>query len=301
MRLFSTIDRLRRRHRHQEHSRGQSLVELALILPVLLVLIAATLDLGRVFYSQITIANAAREGAMQAADTPSSFLVNQACNKTTNKVMCRVINEAKGSFVSVAPTDVSLACTPACTTGIGNTVTVSVNGHFSLITPLLAGFLGGQNLTLTSTAAAQIVTEPDINSATSTATPTPTPAPTATATPAPTGTGTAAPTGTATPVPTVAPCFVPVAHFTVNPTSGVRDKKNRPGTVFIFTNTTTNMTAACNPIWSWTFGDGSGVSSAENPSYIYATSKTNPGYTVTLSASNTAGSNSYSIVIPVNN
>jgi hypothetical protein len=91
---------------------------------------------------------------MQAADSPTSFLANQACNKTTNKVMCRVINEAKGSFVSVAPADVSLACAPACDTGIGNTVTVSVNGHFSLITPLLAGFLGGQNLTLTSTAAA---------------------------------------------------------------------------------------------------------------------------------------------------
>lgn len=303
MRLFSVIGHLRRRHRHHEHSRGQSLVELSLILPVLLVLIAATLDLGRVFYSQITISNAAREGAMQAAETPTSFLVNQACNKTTNKVMCRVVNEAKGSFVSVAPADVSLACTPACTTGIGNTVSVSVNGHFALITPLLAGFLGGQNLTLTSTVAAQIITEPDINSPISTATPTPTPAPTATATatPTPTGTGTAAPTGTATPVPTTPPCFLPVAHFTVAPTSGVRDKNNRPGTVFVFTNTTTNMPAYCNPIWSWTFGDGSGVSSAENPTYVYATSKTNPGYTVTLAASNAAGSNSFSVVVPVSN
>ena len=114
MRLFSIVGHLRRRHRHRDHSRGQSLVELALILPVLLVLIAATLDLGRIFYSQITIANAAREGAMQAADTPTSFLANQACNKNTNKVMCRVVNEAKGSFVSVAPADVSLACAPAC-------------------------------------------------------------------------------------------------------------------------------------------------------------------------------------------
>src|SRR4029079_7668692 len=103
---------------------------------------------------------------------------NQACNKNTNKVMCRVVNEAKGSFVTVAPADVSMACTPACDAAMGNTVTVSVNGHFALITPLLAGFLGGQNLTLTSTAAAQIVTEPDINSAIATATPTPTPAPT---------------------------------------------------------------------------------------------------------------------------
>ena len=59
--------------------------------------------------------------------------------------------------------------------------------------------------------------------------------------------------------------------------------------------------ASCHPIWSWTFGDGSGVSSAENPSYIYATSKMNPGYTVTMSASNDAGSSSFSVVIPVTN
>ena len=172
---------------------------------------------------------------------------------------------------------------------IGNTVSVSVNGHFALITPILAGFLGGQNLTLTSVAAAQIMTEPDINPVTATSTPTPTPAPTATATPTPTGTGTAAPTGTATPVPTVAPCFVPVANFTVNPTSGVRDKNNRPAPSSSSRHPT-NMTPACDPIWSWNFGDGSGVSSAQNPTYVYGTSNTNPGYTVTLSVSNTAGS-----------
>ena len=48
--------------RHKR-SRGQSLVELALVLPVLMLLLAGALDLGRLYYSQITITNAAKPGS----------------------------------------------------------------------------------------------------------------------------------------------------------------------------------------------------------------------------------------------
>ena len=59
-----SIKRIVRKHRA---SRGQSLVELALITPLMLLLLLAAIDLGRLFYAQITIANSAREGAMVAA------------------------------------------------------------------------------------------------------------------------------------------------------------------------------------------------------------------------------------------
>jgi Flp pilus assembly protein TadG len=45
------------------HSRGQSLVELALTLPLLLVILFGTIDLGRLFFAYVTITNASREGA----------------------------------------------------------------------------------------------------------------------------------------------------------------------------------------------------------------------------------------------
>ena len=73
------------------------------------------------------------------------------------------------------------------------------------------------------------------------------------------------------------PCpAVPVANFTASPTSGTAPLNVQ------FTDTSTG-----NPTgWSWTFGDG-GTSTAKNPSHQYA----NPGtYTVSLTASNTAGS-----------
>jgi hypothetical protein len=290
MRLLSIIGRLRKRH----HSRGQSLVELALVAPVLLLLIAATLDLGRVFYSQITITNAAREGAMQASYTPTSFIANAPCNKDLNKVMCRVVNEAKGSFVTISPLDVSMSCSGACASGMGNVATVRVDGHFALLTPLLAALFGGSDVTVSASASAQIITNPEIEGST----PTPTPTPTATPTPTPTPTGTAGPTETPAPTPTPVPCFAPVAHFTVVPTSGFRDKPTRQGTVFTFTDTSLNMDLACGAIWSWTFGDGSGVSSAQNPTYVYSQ---HGNFTVTLSASNSLGSSSATFVITVLN
>ena len=266
-----------------------------MVTPILVLLFAAALDLGRIFYSDITITNAAREGALEASKNPTSWQANTACSKATNRVMCRVVNEATGSFVTVAPADVAVACAPSCTAALGNIVTVSVDGHFSLITPILAAFTGGQNITLSSTASAQIETTPTFSAAaTATPTPTPTPTPASTATPAPTATPTGGPT--ATPV----VCVAPAASFTVDPTAGFQFKgPGNPGTTFSFTNTSTNMAAGCNPIWSWSFGDGSGTSSNKNPVYVFSNWNTTPGFTVTLTASNSVTSSSATLVIPV--
>ncbi len=302
MRLLNSLLERRRR---RPPSRGQSIVELALILPVLMLLVAATLDLGRMFYSQITITNAAREGAYEAAYSPASFVSNANCDKTTNRVMCRVLSEAKGSFVVVNKADVALSCTPSCAKGIGNNVKVTVLGHFSLITPLMAPFFGGSDVTLTSTASAQIITDPPLAvaapTATPTPTPTPTPAPTPTPTPVPTGVPTPAPTASPTPTPTPVPCLAPVANFTVGPTSGFKNTTN-----FQFTDLSTNMpVGSCGTVWSWNFGDGNGqgngagTSTSRNPTYIYAKSNTNPGFSVTLAVSNSAGSSTKVVIVPV--
>ena len=91
------------------------LVELALITPVLLFLLVAALDLGRLFYAQITIESAAREGALVAAtlaDDPNAYQAGAPCNQTTNKVMCRVVNEAAGGFVTISHADVSRILQP---------------------------------------------------------------------------------------------------------------------------------------------------------------------------------------------
>jgi len=87
-------------------------------------------------------------------------------------------------------------------------------------------------------------------------------------------------------------CTRPVAAFTVNPTSGnAANGGGNNATLFTFnSNATTNMTfAACNPTWSWNFGDSSGLSPDANPTHSYSNANKNSTRRVTLVASNLGG------------
>ena len=144
-------------------SRGQSLVEFALILPVFALLFAATLDLGRLFYAQITLTNSAREGAFEGARDPSQFKKNSACDPDTNKVVCRVILESNASFISVAPRDIDMWCSPDCAEALDHSVTVQVDGKFTFVTPLMAPFFGGKqiiDLSARATAQREVIPTP---------------------------------------------------------------------------------------------------------------------------------------------
>ena len=79
----------------------------ALIAPVFLILLLSALDLGRLLYAQITITNAAKEGALVASQG-GTFPANQGCSDA-NTVMCGVLTEADGGFVEVDQTKVDLA------------------------------------------------------------------------------------------------------------------------------------------------------------------------------------------------
>jgi Flp pilus assembly protein TadG len=52
-------------HRLPRSKRGQALVETALVLPILMLLVMGSADLGRVFYYAIAVTNASREAARQ--------------------------------------------------------------------------------------------------------------------------------------------------------------------------------------------------------------------------------------------
>ncbi len=269
-------------HRHiKTRSRGQSLVELALILPVFLLFFAAVLDLGRIAAAQVSVENAAREGAFQAAKTPTDFDSSTGCpaNGLTNVIYCRIKLESSGG-VTISPTDVSVSCNPAdCSTGLGNTVTVRVNGHFRLLTPLMAVFFGGnQNVTFSASSVHNRETLPVSGQQT--------PAPTATPTPTPTGTAGA--TATPTPSPTLPPtCNLPSAGFTYVVTGS--PSHQAPQTVTV-TDTSTSINCGITS-WIWTWGDGTTGSGQVPGSHTYVAANAAKAYTVTLTVSNAAGSN----------
>jgi Flp pilus assembly protein TadG len=280
--MSPTFRTLVERARGRGRPRGQSIVEFALILPVFLVLLGAAIDLGRIEAARISVANAAREGAFQAAQTPTDFVAATACPSppTSNLVMCRTLLEAKvGSVVAIAPSDVSLTCGPTpgnCSPAMGHTVTVAVTGHFKLLTPLLYAFFGGDTVDFSSSATEQIGTVPGPAG-------TPVPIPTPTPTPAPTPTPIATPAPTPTPLPTPV-CAVPSAGFTVAQAS------SGGGHTITVTYTNTSTASASCPMssWAWNFGDGTTSTAKAPPPKSYTTAGTYQ-YTITLSATNVAG------------
>ena len=61
----------RKAGQHNERSRGQSLVEFALVLPMILLLMLIAIDFGRVFLGWVGLNNAARVAANYAALHPN--------------------------------------------------------------------------------------------------------------------------------------------------------------------------------------------------------------------------------------
>jgi Flp pilus assembly protein TadG/plastocyanin len=254
-------------------SRGQSLVELALILPVFMLFFAAILDLGRIAAAQVAVANAAREGAFQAARTPTDFTSASGCpaGGSTNVIFCRIKLESSGG-VAISPSDVAVSCSPAdCSTGIGNTVSVVVNGHFRLLTPLMSVFFGGvQNVTISASSTHNIETLP-VSGAGG-------------AGPSPSASPSASPSGSASPSPSpsVVICERPSAGFTFTQSPS---NKKAPQTV-TFTDTSTSRLGCAIDSWAWQSTDG-WVSDQQIPgSHTYIVPGT---YEVTLTVHNAAG------------
>lgn len=119
---------------------GQSLAELALLLPVLLLIMAGVLDLGRALHVYVTVSNATREGARYAS------LHIEDCPGIRNEIE----QEAEGSGVNLSGSNTSVFVEPGCgpdTVAPGQAITVTVTFQFEPITGLI---LGGQSAPISS-------------------------------------------------------------------------------------------------------------------------------------------------------
>jgi hypothetical protein len=85
--------RHRMRVEHKPRERGQSLVETAIIFPLLLLLLAAVVDFGRAFDAYIVLTNAAREGARWGSVNPEL---------TVDEVEAIVVEDVLGSGTNIA-------------------------------------------------------------------------------------------------------------------------------------------------------------------------------------------------------
>lgn len=106
--------------------KGQSLVETALMLPVLLLLLTGIIDFGLLFNSYLVVSNAAREGARFAA-----------VGNTDTEIITKVGNAAASldlARLQTVITPVESVRNP------GDSVTVTVRYGYSMITPVIGAF-----------------------------------------------------------------------------------------------------------------------------------------------------------------
>jgi len=245
-------------------ARGQALVELAIVLPVFLVIVGAAIDLGRLFNAYVSIENAAKEGAFYGARNPLCDVPKTGC-ADPNTVDWHVRNELPGVTIG-SP---SVACLDAVTgapkalsaCAEDDTYRVGVTHQFSLVTPLLSPILGSA-LTLSSTATSVVLNEafdPDA---------TPFPMPTNGNPPPP------------PPPPPPGCSSTPAANF-----SWSQQNRNRP---VVFTDTSSTAAGCAITAWAWDFGDGT-TSTAQNPSHSFPLQGT--PYSVSLTVTNSFGPN----------
>ncbi len=120
---------------------GQAMVEFALILPIFLLILCGIIDFGWLFYNQLSLNNACREGARYA-------VVNTAEDANTQAIINHIENATTTVFANDG-VDIEVAYSSPNDPTAGD-ITVSLEAEISFFTPVLSSVMG-KSKTITST------------------------------------------------------------------------------------------------------------------------------------------------------
>lgn len=125
----------RRDHRS---NKGQSLTEMALMLPIVMMLLAGVLDLGRAYYTFLALRDAAAEGAAYGSLDPTNL----------GEIDARVRGESPGGFIDWSGATITINNGSACR---GGAMAVTAQVDYHLLTPFIGSIVGSQTLPLEAT------------------------------------------------------------------------------------------------------------------------------------------------------
>ena len=261
-----SMHRLATRLRTHLHSRtrGQSLVEFALVLPIIMMLTLTALDFGRVYLGYINLQNMSRIAANFAANNPTAWTVSadpviQAKHtETQTQYQNEILGDAAatncnlptvaGKQTAPAPTFKDALGNTTLAPKIGDTAQVGISCTFGVITPVISNIVGGN---VAVSAFSKFPVKSGMTASMG-----------------------AAPVGTA-----------PNAAFSAN------NSIYAPNTIngsTPFTVTFVDSSGGNPANWLWTFNDGTPTSSLQDPPAHTFTAGGN--YIVSLTASNSWGS-----------
>lgn len=110
-----------------QDERGQSLIEVALLMPLLLLIIIGVVDIGRTFSFKLAVANAAREAAIHAARDPA-VTFNDVCQRARTELGAVTVGDPcnpSGADLAAGSAPVFVTCVRnlttrhACDAGMG--------------------------------------------------------------------------------------------------------------------------------------------------------------------------------------
>ncbi len=141
--------------------RGQSLVELAISMTIILLLLSGLVTFGMAFFSYVSISDAAQEGALYASvngDPSGTFpnstitiICQQARNTSSTPVdfssfTCN--GSGSGNNIQVSGS----ACENGSNGASANAVTVTVTYNYTVFMPFMSGIIGSNTIPLKASA-----------------------------------------------------------------------------------------------------------------------------------------------------
>ena len=158
------MPQIKKRASFYRRERAQSLVELAVSLPILLLLLLGTIDFGMAIYSYSILKDAAQEGALYGSFDPrnTAGIENRARSiapQDPEVPFFSPVNLRDKTLVKVGIKIPGDAC-QGITESASNSVEVSVSYNYCVLIPFSNQLIGSDSIPLTATATNIILQPP---------------------------------------------------------------------------------------------------------------------------------------------
>jgi len=128
------------------------------MMPLLLIMLMGTLDVGRMYFTLVAIQNAAGEGALYAAINPKCIHAADGPDcADPNNATYRAIHESPSGLVNLAR--ITIDVEPADRTYLheGDPITIITHYEYDILTPVISPFVKDGKLRLTARAVQNVL------------------------------------------------------------------------------------------------------------------------------------------------